>query len=312
MRLINMPEPKFRSNGLEKTGSPTAPASSGSKRRRFKVKDGKHIHAEFFEKKRSQATIVLLHGVLSSATKMSTTAKILREAANVNVFAIDLRGHGKSEGTAGDVDRIDQYAEDVAEIVTQLKKDDPKTRIILAGHSMGGGIVLRYAMLKDRPEVDGFLLFAPLLGQNSPAFPTPTVSGPASDEEPFLKIHIERLIGLKMLNSIGNHQYDNLNVLFFNVPPTAPIRAYSYRANESMSPVDYAEGLKAVDEPLMVLVGSKDEAFNANAFESAVRSNSKGEVFVIEGVTHNGITQDSRSMQLIKEWISGKVANQTR
>lgn len=311
LKLIDSPEPKFRANRAE--AEPVAQARTvRSRSKRFKMMDGKYIHADHFVKGRSQITILLLHGVLSSAAKMNAAANILRESANANVLAIDLRGHGKSEGTPGDVDRIDQYAEDVAAIITQLRKDAPKTRIIIAGHSMGGGIALRFAMLKDHPPVDGFLLFAPLLGQNSPAFPQPTAAKPGLSEEPFLKIHIERLIGLKMLNSIGDHQYDNQNVLFFNVQPNAPIKAYSYRANESMAPVDYAEGLKAISEPLLVLVGSKDEAFNAGAFDSAIKSNSKGEVSVIEGVTHNGITQDSKAMRLINEWIEEKVANTSR
>lgn len=306
LKLISVRDPTFRSNTTDtQTGPADPPADSRSER--FKMKDGKYLHAYRFTKRRTRATIVLLHGVLSSAAKMMAPAQMLREAASADVLAVDLRGHGKSEGTPGDVGRIDQYAEDVAEIISQLRKDDPKARIILAGHSMGGGIALRFSMLKAHPPIDGFLLFAPLLGQNSPAFPQPPVGHPGSNQEPFLKIHIERLIGLKMLNSIGNHRYDNLNVLFFNVPRDAPIKAYSHRANESMAPVDYVKGLKSVSEPLLVLVGSNDEAFNANALHRAVKSNSIGEVHVIGGATHNGITLDPKSMQLVKEWTAATI-----
>lgn len=309
LQLINRPEPKFRPNNSE-ISRPSTIVPNKSKQRRFKMKDGKYLNAYSFGNKKSRTTIVLLHGVLSSADKMSSTASMLSQAADASVLAIDLRGHGRSDGTPGDVDHIDQYAEDVAQIIRQVRKDSPKNKVILAGHSMGGGIGLRFAMLKEHPSVDGFLLLAPLLGQNSPTLPQPTGKS-ISTEEPFLKIHVERLIGLKMLNSVGEHQYDNLNILFFNVPPEAPIKAYSYRANESMAPVDYAAGLKVVKEPLLVLVGSKDEAFTASEFENAVRSNSKGEVFVIDGVNHNGITQDPKSTQLIKEWISTKVGVRT-
>lgn len=310
--MVKAPEPKFRPYNSNEgvTAVPVAPAESGA--RKFKMKDGKYLSASHFVKKGSTITIVLLHGVLSSAFRMNTPAAMLRDSADADVLAIDLRGHGKSEGTPGDVDRIDQYAKDVAEVVEQVRKERPKTKIILAGHSMGGGIALRYAMLKDHPPVNGYLLFAPLLGQNAPTLPQPTAAKPNSNEEPFLKIHIERLIGLKMLNSIGDHQYDNLNVLFFNVPPSAPIKAYSYRANESMAPVDYAQGLRAVRKPLLVLVGSKDEAFVASAFEKAVTTNSKGDVFVVENTTHNEIIMHSSSMKLIRDWAVTKVANLTQ
>lgn len=310
LQLINLPEPTFKPFVTEKIELVKLPETEirriyDSKPRRFKMKDGKYLSADFFVKKKSRLTIVLLHGVLSNALKMNKAAGLLRDAARAEVFALDLRGHGRSDGAPGDVDYIDQYAEDVAGVIAQIKKDKPNNKIIVAGHSMGGGIGLRFAMLKNRALIDGFLLFAPLLGQNTPTFPPP--GKVQTDKEPFLKIHIQRLIGLKMMNSIGEHQYDGLKVLFFNVPQNAPIKAYTYRANESMAPVDYAEGLKSVREPLLVLVGSRDEAFTASAFENAVKSNSQGEVFVIEGATHNGITEHPESMRLIGNRLTTKI-----
>ena len=56
---------------------------------------------------------------------------------------------------------------------------------------------------------------------------------PQEKSEPFLKVHIARIIGLKMLNSVGVHDYDSLPVLFFNLPDESPIKKYSYRSNES-------------------------------------------------------------------------------
>lgn len=308
LQLINRPDPNFKSYVPEAIqAASVAKRSFKSKPKKFKMKDGKYLHADHFAKKQSRITIILLHGVLSTSDKMNRTAGLLLEAANAEVFALNLRGHGRSQGTPGDIDHIDQYAEDVAQIIAQVRKDFPENKIILAGHSMGGGISLRFAMLKDHPLIDGILLFAPLLGQNTPTFPQPTQGKSEDAKEAFLKIHIERLIGLKMLNSIGEHQFDGQKVLFFNVPTDAPIKSYSYRANESMAPVDYAQGLQAVKEPLLVLVGSDDEAFTASAFENAVKSNSKGEVFVIQGATHNGVTQHARSMELIREWLVAKI-----
>lgn len=69
-----------------------------------------------------------------------------------------------------------------------------------------------------------------------------------------------------------------------------------------MSPEDYKAGLQAVAKPLLVLVGSQDEAFTAAAFESAIEENSRGQVHLIEGVSHNGILQNSAAMRIIKEW----------
>lgn len=305
LKLINSPEPVFKPFKFEQLSS-EAIADLGFEQVyanvpvKFTMADGKKLTASQF-KSDSKTTVILVHGVLSSSFTMNKSAGLIREALGAEVFAIDLRGHGNSEGKPGDVDFIDQYAADLSEIVKKTRAEKPNGKIILAGHSMGGGIILRYAMRKNSPTVEGYLLFAPLLGQDAPTIPQADATK-QSTEEPFLKIHIQRIIGLKMLNSIGNHQYDNLPVLFFNLPSESPIKRYTYRANESMSPANYKDGLKAINKPLIVLVGSKDEAFVASAFEKAIKENSSGDVFVLDGISHNGIRQNAEAMKLIKKW----------
>lgn len=100
------------------------------------------------------------------------------------------------------------------------------------------------------------------------------VSAQRIAEEAFMKIRIERIIGLTMLNEVGNHIYENLPVLFFNLPDAVRLRTYSYRANKSIAPDDYVAGLSAVDKPMLVLMGSEDEAFSSIATKEAVLKNS--------------------------------------
>ncbi len=266
----------------------------------FKMRDGKQLVAFDYPQK-SKTTVLLLHGVLSSAYMMNKTAGLIRDATQARVIALDLRGHGQSDGAPGDVDYVDQYVDDIADVIATIQKETPDGEIILAGHSMGGGISLRYAQRLDLPPVDGYLLLAPHLGQNSPTlFKESTEQAPAADN--FLKVHGLRIIGLKVLNLMQDHQYDHLPVLFFNLPEGMPLRNYSYRASESMSPSDYKSGLLAVQQPLLVLVGSQDEAFTAEAFPSAIESYSKGEIQVIKGLSHNGIRHSEKAMNVIARW----------
>ena len=305
-KLINLPEPIFKPSQPTNI-DPEAIKEMGFEQiyraedYYFTVRDKKKIFAYKFPKK-SDNTIILVHGVASSAYLYNKTAGLLQEATQAEVFAIDLRGHGKSEGKAGDVDYINQYTDDLADIIKNIRKQKPKGKIIIAGHSMGGVIVLNYAIQKNKTKIDGYLFFAPLLGHNSPAMqqtpPTET-----NEVEPFMKIHFTRIIGLKMFNEIGNHSLDSLPVLFFNLPETMPLRAYSHRANLSMAPEDYKEGLKSINVPTLILIGSKDEAFNAEATKKAVSENRKANIQIIEGLTHNGIRHSPQAYQFIKKWF---------
>lgn len=217
-KLIHTPEPTFKPADHQTEPDPALIADMGfeqvykSENHFFTVRDSKRIFAYRFTKQ-SDNTLMLIHGVGSNAYMYNKTAGLLQEATQAEVYAIDLRGHGRSEGNSCDVDYINQYAGNLADILSITRKEKPNGKIIIAGHSMAGGVALRYAMEKQYEQPDGFLLFAPLIGHNSPAFP----QGQATEniaEEPFMKIHIERIIGLTMLNEISSHDYDSLSVLF--------------------------------------------------------------------------------------------------
>lgn len=306
-KLIHLPEPTFKPITQPTELNPEEIADMGfeqvykSENHYFTVRDNKRIFAYRFPN-RSENTIILIHGVASSAYMYNKTAGLLQEATQAEIYAIDLRGHGQSDGNSGDVDYINQYVDDLADIIKEIRKEKPNGKIIIAGHSMGGGVALRYAMEKQYEQPDGFLLFAPLIGHNSPAFSQGQTTENKA-EEPFLKIHIERIVGLTMLNEIGNHDYDSLPVLFFNLPENVPLRKYSYRANKSTTPDDYVAGLKAVDKPMLVLIGSEDEAFSAEATKEAILKNSNGEIRIIDNTSHNGVRHSAQSFIFINDWF---------
>jgi len=266
----------------------------------FTMRDNALITAQHFEKD-SDLTIVVLHGILSSSYMNNRFAGMMGQAANAQVYSLDLRGHGASSGAPGDVSYIGQYVDDVADVVASLKKDKPTGKIILAGHSMGGGISLRYALKQNVPDIDGYLLFAPQLGEDSPT----NVSAGKSNEEgqSFIAVHLGRIIGLALLNSHGIHHWNHLPVLFFNLPAQMPVTQYTFRSSASMSPTDYKSALGAVDKPLLVLVGENDEAFNAAAYETQIATYSDGDFHLIKGQSHNGVRHDVLAMNHVKDWV---------
>lgn len=247
-------------------------------------------------------TILLLHGVASTAYLYNQTAGLLRQATQATVYAVDLRGHGRSEGSPGDVAYLGQYADDVANLVATIQRKKPGGKIILAGHSMGGGIALRYAQAHPR-GVAGLLLLAPLLGQDffGSAPPAPATSAVANT---FMQLHLPRIVGLRLLNSLGQPELDSLPVLFLNLPATVPLRQCSYRATQSMAPEHLASALRAVCVPLLVVVGSRDEAFTAAAVRQAVAASGRGQAEVVDGATHNGIRHHPQTYRLVHQWVT--------
>ena len=80
--------------------------------------------------------LVLVHGSWGSSAMWMGYAQYLSNKG-WDVYAPDLRGHGKSGGSVAGVTMGD-YVTDVARIVEEQGLKDP----IISGHSMGGLIAL--------------------------------------------------------------------------------------------------------------------------------------------------------------------------
>lgn len=266
----------------------------------YDARDGTKLFARHFLGT-TQTTIVIVHGLDATSAPFNRTAGLLREATGANVIAVDMRGHGQSGGRPWDVDYTGQYEDDVADVISQIRAQTPDGKIILAGHSMGGGIALRYAALKDEPEVNGYLLFAPSLGNNAPTMRTEM---PKADPEaePFAGFLPLRFIGIKMFNLVRINAFDHLPVIFINMSPDPS--AYSYRAMMSTAPKDYVVALEAVDKPLLVLVGSNDQPFLAEEFEPVINAHSDGETILIEGQDHVSIHSFEGSIAAVRQWLA--------
>lgn len=67
-------------------------------------------------------------------------------ADGLAVYAVDLRGRGKSDGERFYVDSFDDYAGDVAGVVKIAKSREPGLPVFLLGHSAGGVVACLYAL----------------------------------------------------------------------------------------------------------------------------------------------------------------------
>ncbi len=293
-------------------GSPEAAAAQGLSLeqvypfevRHFETRDGEKLYSRFFASEDPVLTLLIVHGMTGESSQFNRTSGLLREATGAEVYAVDLRGHGESGGRPGDVDHIGQYEEDLVDVIAALREGRPGGTLILAGHSMGGGIAQRYALRPDAPVVDGYLLYAPLLGFGAPTARTESSADP--DVEPWLKVDVPRIIGLTMLNAVGVTGLNALTAAVAHVTESARVGEYSFRGLMSAGPQSYAAGVKAIDAPLLLVVGSEDEAFLADEYAPVVNAHVQvpARVEVVEGANHNGVHHDLRAVALVADWLS--------
>jgi pimeloyl-ACP methyl ester carboxylesterase len=100
--------------------------------------------------------VVMLHGWAASAYSFRHELELL-PALGAHCLAVDLRGFGLSDKpTARDTYTLDAYVADLDAVLDEVASP----RVVLMGHSMGGGIALTYAL--SRPDrVRGLVLLSP-------------------------------------------------------------------------------------------------------------------------------------------------------
>jgi len=82
------------------------------------------------------------------------------------VLAFDLPGHGKSEGPRGHIESYDLVYECIDLLLQESRQRYPQVPLFLYGHSLGGNIVLNYA-LQRKPQLAGVISTSPGLGLES-------------------------------------------------------------------------------------------------------------------------------------------------
>ena len=72
------------------------------------------------------------------------------------VFAIDLRGRGRSDGERFYVTKFSEYVDDVAGMVKTAQSEHPAVPLFMMGHSAGGVVACLYA-LDHQPDLAGLI-----------------------------------------------------------------------------------------------------------------------------------------------------------
>lgn len=106
--------------------------------------DNKNIFYQSWTKPDSKQILVFQHGFGEHSDRYTNLINTLKNES-ISIYALDSRGHGRSEGKRGHVDQFQQYIDDLADLIRIAKDEQKKEKVILLGHSLGGVISLQYA-----------------------------------------------------------------------------------------------------------------------------------------------------------------------
>lgn len=232
----------------------------------------------------SETAFVLVHGSAGYGAQFHTVAQALCAQHGIDVYTLDMRGHGAAATQRGHcvLDTNCLY-EDLRQFLETVATRFPK--VVLGGHSAGGGLVLRAIRKGIDDIVSGYVFLAPYLGLGSPTT-RPHFGG-------WVHIKIGLLAGILVANLFGIRRFNDATIISFDLTSCPDAWRYTPRWSFNMSlafgPDIWSTKalLIARGKPILVLAGSADQCFVPRSYSEAFSSLApRSKVVIVDGCGH--------------------------
>jgi len=251
--------------------------------------DGKTLFVRRWDaSKASPVSVLLLHGITGHSGPYGPIVADQLAESGYNVFGLDLRGHGLSDGRRGDYPSKERFADDLKEAVEHVRSKSDK--LVIMGHSLG--VLAAVVSVKNQPQsADGVVLVSAARRMRTGVFPRPRTGAMVKalmgvaffPGTPLIDYRREGQVGLD--DPLFNFRYSaRFYSVLYGAGALKVMQMFSSGNIESPN-LDFGGKLLA---PLFVAVGDADELFPADAvkeFCDGIDSDDK-EFHVIAGARH--------------------------
>lgn len=107
--------------------------------------------------------VVIAHGAAEHSGRYAHVGARLA-ADGYAAYAVDHRGHGRSDGVRANINRMSEVVADVDQLIRHAAKQHEGKPVFLLGHSMGGLVALDYVTSPETTvDLAGLILSGPLV-----------------------------------------------------------------------------------------------------------------------------------------------------
>jgi acylglycerol lipase len=248
-----------------------------------------------------QAVVIIIPGFNSHSGYYEWTANQLTDQ-NLAVYAIDLRGRGKSDGERFYVQTFEDYVNDVKLFVEIVKEKEPGLPVFMLGHSAGGVVACVYT-LDNQQGLAGFICESFAFEVPAPDFAIAVLKGLShiAPHAHVLKLHNKDFSRDPKVVELMN----NDPLIAHEAQPTQTIAAM-VRADARLK-----NEFSKIILPLLILHGKKDKATKPSGsqhFYEAASSTDKTLKLYEDGFHDllNDIDKET-VMSDIKNWINERL-----
>jgi alpha-beta hydrolase superfamily lysophospholipase len=127
---------------------------------------GQKIYLKEWIPETVKGTVVLIHGLGEHIGRYDHVAAAFNQAGYA-VMGLDLPGHGRSGGIRGHISSYESVMDLISSRLQDAGQCFPEATHFLYGHSLGGNLVLYYALTRN-PHLTGIISTSPGLGVATP------------------------------------------------------------------------------------------------------------------------------------------------
>ncbi len=275
----------------------------------FTLSDGHRLAFRCYRTPGATAAVVLVHGSAGHGGQFHALANALARQHSVDVYALDMRGHGYSATQRSHaIDNLERMVSDLEEVLTLLGAD--YRHLILGGHSAGGGLVARAIKAGLDPLVSGYVFFAPYLGLGSKTV-RPSFGG-------WVRIRPAVMAAQFLANRLGIDAFADKPVLSFDLSSCPD--SWRYRPNWSFNmlmafgpDVWTPQALPvAPGKPMLAVAGENDQCFFPQAYSGAFAQIApQTEVRLVENCGHWDILIAPDTIALVSTWLGAFLAQES-
>ncbi|HKC20048.1 MAG TPA: lysophospholipase [Candidatus Dormibacteraeota bacterium] len=244
-------------------------------------------------------TFAVIHGHGEHGGRYERFAQGMAKYGQMATYALDLRGHGESEGRRGHVDSWDQWVDDAAAFVKHVEHEAPG-EVVPLGHSFGGVVMLSTVRSKKLTHIKRFILSSPALRltKETPQWLNGTASA-LSKVAPQLALSNQVDAGTisRIPEVVDAYKTDPL------VHGKITTRLYSEWRRASKENLDHAQ---AIDIPFLVLAGTDDRLIDPDVSrELHEKAPTMSTLAMLDGRYHepfNDLDSDE-VFAMIADWI---------
>ncbi len=120
------------------------------------------LQGRWWRRTHSRGAMIIAHGFGEHGGTYRHIAEVLGPALDIDVIAVNLRGHGRSPGRRGFVRNYGELTDDLTSVVEWVAQRKPDLPRFLLGHSNGGQVALRFAV-ENRSHVNALIISNPAL-----------------------------------------------------------------------------------------------------------------------------------------------------